>query len=229
MAVRLLRQSLSLVAHWEELVYAEARLAAHPLGKPFLPEVRGLLKSLEGIERTQRASWREEILAQAAVDAVDDDLDDATRELSRQLTFIDGRKTARLKRYFSKDPSRYIAFGLQTQAQALAGWPTSLKQEPEGVLKALGSTLAGLLKEAAVVIQQRVDAIGATADHRARDIVSFTDDHNRVRLSIHAGLTGLAAKQGLPRDFADRFFRREVRESGAEQPAPAPAEEPVKG
>ncbi|MER2564271.1 MAG: hypothetical protein ABTQ32_26305 [Myxococcaceae bacterium] len=229
MAVRLLRQSLSLVAHWEELVYAEARLSAHPLGKPFLPEVRGLLKSLEGIERAQRGSWREEILAQAAVDAVDDGLDDATRELSRQLTFIDGKKTARLKRYFVREPSRYIAFGLQTQAQALAGWPSSLKKEPEGVFKALGSTIAGLLKEAAVVLQQRIDAIGATADHRARDIVGFTDDHNRVRLSIHAALTVAGSKHGLARDFADRFFRRELRESAPDQPAAAPAEEPVKG
>lgn len=229
MGVRLLRQSLSLVAHWEELVYSEARLAAHPLGKAFVPELRALLKSLEGIEGAQRGSWREEILAQAAVDAVDDTLDDATRELSRQLNFIDGRKTTRLKRYFAKDPSRYIAFGLQTQAQALAGWPSSLKQEPEGVLKSLGSAIAGLLKEAALVLQQRVDAIGATADHRARDIVSFTDDHNRVRLSIHAALTGLAAKKDLPRDFADRFFRREQRESTVEQARAAPAEEAVKG
>lgn len=229
MAVRLLRQSLSLLVHWEELVYSEARLAAHPLGKAFLPEVRSLLKSVEGVERAQRASWREEILAQAAVDAVDDGLDDATRELSRQLTFIDGKKTARLKRYFAKEPSRYIAFGLQTQAQALAGWPSSLKQEPEGVLKSLGSAIAGLLKEAATVLQQRVDAIGATADHRARDIVRFTDDHNRVRLSIHGALTVLATKNGLPRDFADRFFRRDQRESTAEQTPAAPAEEAVKG
>lgn len=229
MAVRLLRQSLSLLVHWEELVYAEARLAAHPLGKAFLPEVRSLLKSLEGIERTQRASWREEILAQAAVDAVDDSLDDSTRELARQLSFIDGKKSARLKRYFAKDPSRYIAFGLQTQTQAMAGWPSSLKQEPEGVLKSLGSAIAGLLKEAAIVLQQRVDAIGATADHRARDIVGFTDDHNRVRLSIHAALTVLATKNELPRDFADRFFRREVRESTPEQVAETPETTGAKG
>lgn len=214
-----------MVGHWEELVYTDARLSAHPAAKTFTADLKPLFKRLADLEQGQREAWRTELSAQAAVDAVDDSLDDATRDLQRQLVFLDGKRSARLKRYFARELSRYVAYGLQTQATAVQSWPASLKQEEEGVLKALGSTFARLLKEAGTVLQARADALGATADHRAKEILSFAEDHNRVRLSIHAALTTMAMKNGLPRDFGDRFFRRDARtavaEPAAEPEAPA--------
>ncbi|MBM4779517.1 MAG: hypothetical protein GQE15_17560 [Archangiaceae bacterium] len=225
MAVAIIREAASLALHWEHIVYTLARLSAHSLGKPFVADFKALEKRLDAVESGQRNVWRDEVIAQAAVDAVDDTLDDATRELSRQLRFVDGDRSARVKRYFPKPATRFTALGLQSQIEAVASWPQSLKAEPEPVLKKLGSDVAAAISSAKSVLDGRVSAAAARADHRVREVVRFSEDHNRLRLATHAALTSAGVKEGLARDFADRFFRRESRESNepevAEPPKPA--------
>lgn len=213
MAVAIIREAASLALHWEHIVYTLARLSAHSLGKPFVADFKALEKRLDAVESGQRNVWRDEVIAQAAVDAVDDTLDDATRELSRQLRFVDGDRSARVKRYFPKPATRFTALGLQSQIEAVASWPQSLKAEAEPVLKKLGGDVAAAISSAKSVLEGRVSAAAARADHRVREIVRFSEDHNRLRLATHAALTSAAVKEGLARDFADRFFRRESRES----------------
>lgn len=223
MPVAYVRESSSLAAHWEHIVYTLARLSAHPLGRPLVADFKALERRLESLEAAQRAKWRDEVVAQAAVDVVDDDLDDATRALSRELAYADGAKSARTKRYFPKPVSRYTSLGLQSQVEAVGGWPQSLKSEPEPALKQLANRIVGIIEAAKRALTGRSDAAAARADHRVRDVLSFVEDHNRLRLATHAALTKAAADQGLARDFADRFFRRDVRASEAEAEAPAEA------
>jgi len=204
------------------IIYSYARLSAHPLGKPFAADFKALEERLNVAETAQRASWRDEVVAQAAVDIVDDELDDSTRELSRQLRFVDGAKSARVKRYFPKSMSRFIALGLQSQVEAIAAWPQSLKGEPEGVLKSLAGRFSVAIRRAATALEGRVTAGAARADHRVREIVRLSDDHNKLRLATHAALTTAAVKVGLERDFADRFFRRESRVATPEVTPEAP-------
>ena len=222
MAVATIRDDASLASHWEHIIYTYARLSAHPLGKPFASEFKALEKRLSEVELGQRNAWRDEVVAQAAVDIVDDELDDSTRELSRQLRFVDGDKSARVKRYFGRPMSRVIALGLQSQVEAIASWPQSLKGEPEGVLKSLASRFASAIRSAAEALEGRVTAGAARADHRVREVVRLAEDHNKLRLATHAGLTTAAVKAGLARDFADRFFRRESRVSAPEEAPEAP-------
>lgn len=210
-AVAIVPQDASLAAHWEHIIYTLARLSADPVGKPFVADFKALERRLEGVEAGQRSVWRDEVIAQAAVDVVDDALDDATRELNKHLRFIDGDKGARVKRYFPKAASRFTALGLQSQIEAIATWPQSLKAEAEQVFKKLGAEIASLLSDAKDALGGRVTAAGARADHRVREIVRFAEDHNRLRLATHSALTLAATKADLPRDFADRFFRRDSR------------------
>lgn len=214
MPVAIIREESSLALHWEHIIYTLARLSAHPLGKPFVGDFKALEKRLDAVEAGQRGVWRDEVLAQAAVDAIDDTLDDATRELSRQLRFVDGDRSARVKRYFPKPATRFTALGLQSQIEAVASWPQSLKAEPEPVLKKLAADVQGAISAARSVLDDRIAAAAARADHRVREIVRFSEDHNRLRLATHAALTSAGVKASLARDFADRFFRRESRESG---------------
>lgn len=223
MPVAYIREESSLSVHWEHIVYTLARLSAHPAGKPFVADFKTLEKRLEALEAAQRDVWRDEVVAQAMVDVVDDELDDATRALNRELAYVDGPKTARAKRYFPRPASKFVSLGLQSQVDAVAGWPSSLKAEPEPALKKLATMFAGILAAARKALTGRTDAAARRADQRVRDILSFVEDHNRLRLATHAGLTSLAAKQGLARDFADRFFRRETRSSVAETDAVTPA------
>lgn len=211
--VAVIPQDASLALHWEHIVYTLARLSAHPLGKPFIADFKALERRQELVEAGQRAVWRDEVIAQAAVDVVDDALDDTTRELNRQLRFIDGDKGARVKRYFPKPASRFTALGLQSQLEAIATWPQSLKAETEQVFKKLGAQLLALVTDGKAALDGRVTSAAARADHRVREIVRFAEDHNRLRLATYSALTLAATKQGLPRDFADRFFRRDSRAS----------------
>jgi hypothetical protein len=203
-------------------VTLSARLSAHPLGKPFVADFKALEKWLNEIESGQRAAWRDEVVAQAVVDIVDDELDDSRKDLSRQLRFIDGDRSARVKRYFPRSMSRFASLGLQSQVEAVASWPQSLKGEPEAELKSLASRFAAAIRNASGALVGRVTAGAARADHRVREIVRFGDDHNKLRLATDAALTSAAVKDGLARDFADRFFRRESRVAVAEETPGAP-------
>lgn len=219
MAVAVIRLNASLASHWEHIVYTLARLSAHPLGKSFVADFKTLERRVEGVENSQRGVWRDEVIAQATVDVVDDALDDATRELSRQLKFADGEKGARTKRYFPKAASRFTMLGLQSQLEAIATWPQSLKAESEPVFKKLGAEVGAIVTKGDEAIEGRVNAAAARADHRVREVVRFAEDHNRLRLATHAALTLAGTKADLPRDFADRFFRRDERSSAdAETP-----------
>jgi hypothetical protein len=195
-------------------------LSAHPLGKAFIADFKALEKRHAALEAGQREKWRDEIIAQAQVDAVDDQLDDATRSLSRELTYLDGPKSGRVRRYFPKPASRFVTLGLQSQTEVVTGWPQSLKAEAEAGLKKLGATFAALLAAARKALSARSDAAAARADHRVREIFSFIEDHNRLRLATHAALTTAALAHGEARDLGDRFFRRDSRSIPAEAEAP---------
>lgn len=218
MSVAIIDAKASLALHWEHIIYTLARLLPHDLGKPFAADFVALEKRHAVIEAGLRNVWRDEIIAQAKVDIVDDELDDATRNLSRELTHLDGDKSPRIKRYFPKPVSRFTGLGLQTQAQAVAAWPKSLKAEAEPVLKKLAGEFASVLGDATTALDGRVAANAARADYRVRDVLSFIEDHNKLRLATHAGLSIAGAKAGLPRSFADRFFRRDSRSTSAEEP-----------
>jgi hypothetical protein len=216
MPVAYIREQSSLAVHWEHIVYTLARLSAHPLGKPFVADFKALEKRLEALENSQRGTWRDEVIAQALVDVVDDDLDDATRALSRELSYADGEKNSRAKRYFAKPANRYVSLGLQSQLEVVEGWPRSLKAEPEAALKQLAARISAIIVEAKRALTGRSEAISARADHRVREVLAFVEDHNHLRLATHAALTSAAVKGRLARDFADRFFRRDSRASVAE-------------
>jgi len=225
----LLRSGDALDTLWEELVYSEARLlaAGH---KTQAASIAKSAKVLEKVQADQRAAWRREIVAQAHVDVVDDDLDDGVEKLGNDLLHIEGgnRKSARFKQYFKAGVTAIVRLGLESQIPVVRTITTQLATEAEKKLKDHGKSLVAVLKRGDSAVEERRTAAAERGAHRAREIFRFVDDLNALRTSIHAELTLHAGKHALPRDYADRFFRRGARTSRAvtEPPAPAPAPAP---
>lgn len=215
----LLRNSDSLDSYWEELVYTEARLLAAGHTSE-ATAVGKRIKTLDALSAGQKAHWRREIVAQAHVDAVDDDLDDRVEGVAREIVYLDkGKKTSRFRQYFKGAVSAIVRLGLESQLGVVRPFVAMLAKEPEKPLKDHGKALAGIVKRGDQAVEERVNAATERAAHRAREIVAFVDDLNAARITLHAELTIYATKKGLPRDYADRFFRRASRTAKAATPS----------
>ena len=224
----LLRANDSLDSAWEELIYSEARLlaAGH---KPHAASMGKSLKALDALQASQRGGWRREIIAQAHVDVADDDLDDDVAKLGLDLLHLEGgnRKSTRFKLYFKAGVSVIVRLGLESQIPVVRAMATQLASEPEKTLKEHAKRLAAVLKRGDVAVEERRTAAAERGAHRAREIIRYIDDLNALRTSVHAELTIHAGKASLPRDYADRFFKRGSRTARSVGPETGPTPTPT--
>lgn len=220
MAMRTLSADESVDTIWEELVYTEARLRGDPRTSDLAAPVTEQLERLDGVRRGLWGVWRAEVLAQAAVDSADDDLDDSVDGLGKELLTTVGhdRKHPRFTRYFSQSPSMVIRKGLQAELEQVRGWPASLATEAEAPLQQRGHDLEGRITQGDAAIAQRLQAANARADYRVRQLYTFIDDVNAVRRSLYGELTKRAVEKKLAKDWPERFFKRWARK------APAPVD-----
>ena len=212
MAMRELRDEESLENVWEELIYTEARRVHDPHAKDLVPVVSKLAARRSQVREGQEAAWRAEVVAQAGVDGADDTLDEIVSRISVTLLHAVGDRTSpRFTRYFKNAPNIIIRMGLASEIEVVRGWPESLKGEAEKELKILGKDLADAIAVGDAALEERRRAAAARADHRVREIIPLIEDINAARLSLYAELTLRSGKHRLPRDWADRFFRRGAR------------------
>ncbi|MFO0618402.1 MAG: hypothetical protein U0414_37760 [Polyangiaceae bacterium] len=164
---------------------------------------------LEGREGGQREAWRAEIIAQAAVSAGADDLDDTTAAIDREFLHVAGERTSpRYVRYFKKTRSDITRLGLESQLDVVREWSPSLKTETEAELKDLGARLEANVAAGDTAVKDRRASAAATADHRVREIVRFIDDVNAARRTRYGVLIQRGESLGLAKDWPLRFFRR---------------------
>ena len=206
--------------HDEELTYLYSRLMADEHAKALAPLLKPLIKRNDELLLQRRALAREVVAAQAVVDAHDDALDDKTDELNRFfLGSREGREDRRFKLYFKKIASVVVRLGLESQLEVARSWADLLPKEPEGPLKALGAWFKSFQKPAADALERRRAAALARAEHRARELQRYLDDHNAIRRSIYGKLVGIAVDERLPKAWPNRFFRT-VAKGDAATPEP---------
>jgi hypothetical protein len=85
MMIRTLRDSESLDSVAEELLFTASRLGSDENGKEFAPVVNGLIAQVDQVRSGQVGVSRDEVVAQAAVSAADDQLDDWIASFARAL------------------------------------------------------------------------------------------------------------------------------------------------
>ncbi len=97
------------------------------------PELARFVERTEQVRNGQYKAWRAEIIAQAGVDAANDNLDDTVDGLDKSALSIvkQNRSSPRHKRYFAQSASHVIRLGLASEIKRIEGWPTSLKGESE--------------------------------------------------------------------------------------------------
>jgi hypothetical protein len=216
--LRTIQQSESLDAVWEELVYTEARFLVDPLAKDLAAAHTALIERLEQARTNQRRAWRDEIVAQANIDAQNVALDATTvRFGAKLLAAVNGnRSTARWKRYFPDTVSAVVRLALGRQVEKLRGWPASLQGETEPELQAFSERFKQHLTEAEASLHGRIDAAARRADQRVREITTLIDDVNATRMDAMGKLLNRTVQHELSRDWAEGFFRRAQRQVRAD-------------
>lgn len=216
--VRDVRDDSALDSIWEEVVFTEARLLGDDNAKELAPPFSQLRDRSEEVRGGQLAAWREEVVAQAAVKAADDRLDDWVHALDLALSTVlaGDRQSPRYRRYFTQAPSAIIRMRLESELGLVRGWADSLASEPEPVLQGLGADLRKLVEQGDVALEGRRKAAAARTDHRVRSISSLIDDINEARVSTYGALTKKAAELHLPRNWPDRFFQHATHAPKAE-------------
>jgi hypothetical protein len=222
--VRDLNEASSLDANWTEVVFTEARLLGDDNAKDLAPTFTQLRLRLEQVRGGQLDAWREEVVAQAAVSAADDRLDDWVHALDLALSNVlaGDTQSPRYRRYFSLAPSAIIRMALESELGRVRGWADSLATEPEPVLQGLGADLSKIVLQGDAALDQRLKAATARTDHRVRSISSLIDDINGARVSTYGALTKKAAELHLARNWPDRFFMHASRPPKAEPQPVAP-------
>jgi hypothetical protein len=226
MPERTLPEDSSLDSIWSEVVFTEARLTSDANAKEYAPAFSDLRGRLEQVRSGQIGAWREELVAQAAVGAADDALDDWVHALDLALDHIVAGDTAspRYRRYFATAPSLIIRMGLEAELGKVRGWVDSLATEYEAELQASGGKLKAIIAQGDAALEARRKAAASRSDHRVRSISTIIDDINNARRSLYGTLAKKAADMRLPKDWPDRFFQHVTRTPKAvPQPAPTPA------
>ncbi len=213
MAPRTLDYDTGMESLRTELAYTEARLLKDKNAADLAPVFKTLQDRQAKVAEGQRAAWREETIAEAGVDYADDTLDDRTIEVSEALLTVvkRNRESPRYTRYFKTPPNAVVRLGLESQLEAVAVWPDSLKGEAEDPVKEQGGLLEKDITDGRAAIEERNKAMAKRADHRVREIVRLVDDVNAARLSVYGQLVTRVDERKLPRTWPDRFFRQEQR------------------
>lgn len=206
---RLLSERSKLTSLEDELSYMLARLEADPDAADLAPVVAELLERIEGQVQKQRRMWRAEIVAQARVDAANEQLDRTTNEFVRAADHVIGdRRSPRFVRYFPVAPNLVIRKGLESQIQTCRGWPDALRGEPEDILQGFAARFEEAFAAGDAALELRRKAAGARADHRLRELLPLIDDLNNARRSLDGVLRQRGVERNKPRDWAMGFFLR---------------------
>jgi hypothetical protein len=213
MNVRTLTSRTTLPALRAEIVYSLARLKAHPLAAPHVPEFEALRSECDAVLATENALRDGLAEAEAAIDMRDDKLDEGADRLNAALLTITKNDRAHPLHtlYFGDRPlSRFKRPVLGIELEAMRAWIPLLTNNKHPSLAALAPEIEGAIKGAdatlalAQELSQKLKEL--RSDGALRALVEKT---NATRKAVCGALAKLPHEQaGLPSDFASRFFRR---------------------
>lgn len=223
MTPRTIQYDESLDTIWEEAVYMDARLLTDPLTVDLAPRMTPLVATIAAVRDGQYAVWRAEIVAQARVDAADDQLDDVVGDTGKALDqAVEDHDDPRWKRYIgTSNISRIKAQGLEAEVKTVRTWSESLATEPEESLQKMAPRVSAALTRGDDALNGRDKATGRRRDFMARDKASLVDAFNDLRTDLYGELTKRVVPNRLDRAWPGRFFRKTAAKAAPPRP-PAP-------
>lgn len=214
MAIRNLSHYIALLALRGEIIYTLDQVKSHPLTQGYVPLFEGLRDDW-GAAFAEELALRDGLsLASARVLSCDAALNSLASRVSKALLTIteDNRSHPLYVAYFKKKSlSDFRRPVLGPQLEAMRGWVAPLKASAEPALSQLGAEV-----EAAVAA---ADAAVATRSSLETSNTFFRETGNRKKLfdkvnaarqSTYGELARMPHENtGVPRGFADMFFRHE--------------------
>lgn len=213
MNVRTLTPRTSLPVLRAEIVYSLARLKAHPLAAPYVPEFEALRNECDAVLTTENDLRDSLAEAEAALDMHDDTLDVGADRLSAAILAItkNDREHPLYTLYFGDKPlSRFKRPVLGAELEAMRAWIPLLTNNKHPSLAALAPELEGAIKAADATLtlaQELSQKLKELRNDGARS--ALVEKTNATRKAVCGALAKLPHEQtGLPPNFASQFFRR---------------------
>ncbi|MDI1446574.1 hypothetical protein [Polyangium sp. 6x1] len=199
-----------------EVFFTRSGLKADPDAQDLLSLTDGWLERVDEV-RTKERSAREALAdADAARVVANGRLDRACERFGDELYLAvnKNRSAARWTQFFSVSVSRFVRQALPKQVARVGAWleskdPIVDKHRP--ALEPWAKAAAAALKRTTAVATVRGEArIGRE---------ELAEGLTRERDGLHDALSVRARERGLPRDWADQFFRKVSRTGVAEEAA----------
>lgn len=206
------------------IVYPLSQCEAEPLAVIHAPKFEELLVKFGVVHAKQLGFEDKTARAQARVDRAFVRVGRVAERVAIELLYLTGgnRSHDTYTHFFGdKSVSAFRKCKQRVQLSSMQSWVGSLSSSGKPTLMAIVPDLTNFLKEANNALELKV-AVEDEKNHfrdfgERRELV---DEVNAVRKSVHGELGKLPHKiDGLPNDFADRFFRAE-HDQDDEEPEP---------
>lgn len=187
--------------------FTAARLAADPAHQKHEKTIRALLGEWGTIEQARRDADDGVVDANALVAYYGDRIDDTTGRFVRRLrNDFGGDDNASFRKFFEENPSEVISLGLEAQITRskdffIVAEAVALTKDARTILDEIGATM----KAGKAALDGRETATVGVAKVSLR-VQTWKEKANAARRSLENILDAYATANGLPRDYAARFF-----------------------
>lgn len=206
--MRVLDTTNGLLSFWQQAVFTEAALLAHPDTRALAAPFTALLDDFQRLLGADLATRRASLQAQARTVIGDKNLDDGIRKLHSDTLSetTQDREHQVFAALFDSDIGATIRFALARQidvAEALID-KLGLSIIPE-TLKGHSAKIGALVATGKEILAGRRAAARARAEANL-DTKSWKEDVNAARLTVYGALLGIAAKSHRQKAWAEAFF-----------------------
>lgn len=190
----------------EEVAFSLIRLGLQKELKGLGKALGAANQRLPATEAQQYEIWNAQVEADAQITFADDALDDFVVMLANEA-----RAAGTYDSFFSDAPTRLARPVLGDQLAAMRPWVKQLEAQNDKRFSGLSAKLKGLLVQAdAAVTARQNSTAAAVAFRKVGPYRKLVEQIAAARDELWAELDEVRRDRGLPRDFADRFFKRAV-------------------
>lgn len=214
-----------LVHFLDEIEFSDAGLSADPDAAPLAIPFQDAIGEWETIFKKERLARRTVTRAEAIVAVRNERLDATTMQFGALARAV---ALDVLDRCFAMAPGKFVRRNLRKQCETTQTVivPEVAKLGADHPLKPFGARFVAMASAALTALDDRAQAMG-NRHSSANDVLEWKEGINALRLTTYAELLKIAADKGLPKSWAESFFRPSDdgrdEQSDSEPPAHPPA------
>lgn len=203
--MRKLALSRGLIYFLDEIEFSDAGLSADPDAAPLAIPFQDAIGEWETLFKKERVARRNVIRAEAVVAVRNERLDSTTIQFGALARAV---ALDVLERCFTIAPGKFVRRNLRKQCETTHTVivPEVAKLAADHPLKPFGSRFFALANAALTALDDRAQAMG-NRHSSANDVLEWKEGINALRLTTYAELLKIAADKGLPKSWAESFFR----------------------